>query len=186
METTQATFTNANTYISANNRVLGFVQEIDVEDFIDERGEKFTHITLRSLVGGHEEAVNDMRSGPFSFKIINNSSGGGYIAPIAEIRSFKMHMVAHKDDRPDFFEQIIIIKTKSFLYSKLAKDTVIVEQEDYKNLINILKENQKTGASANLIFAEVKEPALYKCVVPATPISKVPDTKPGKVKNKKK
>lgn len=137
-------FTSTNTHIAANNNTLGFVQSVEVED-VNESGEKYTKITLHRLVNDNEDIINDMRSAPFSFKIFNVSTGGGYITPEAEVIGFKMHLAAKKDANPvEFLEQTIVLKTKSFLYVQdtRSEEMKAAEENDLVNLINIIKTNQ--------------------------------------------
>ena len=182
-------FTSTNTNITANNNPLGFVQAVDVEDTKDVSGEKYTSIVLHRLVNDNEDVINDMRSGPFLFKILNASTGSGYIATEAEVIGFKMHLAAKKDINPvEFLEQTITIKAKSFLYVPDARsvEMKMTEETDLVNLIKIIKENQAKSVSKAVLPTEIAVPDEDLVWLNAKDPEQLEGTRPRKIKKNKK
>jgi hypothetical protein len=140
-------FTSSNVSLKANDNTLHFVQRVEVEDVLDPvTNEKYTNITLHRLVNDQEDVINDMRSGKFSFKIMNSSTNGGYISDDAEVSSFRMELTADLSPSPtELLSQKIVIKAKSFVYVSDARSESFkaMEKEDLENLIAVLKQNQE-------------------------------------------
>lgn len=154
-------YTSINTYLTANNKPLGFVQEIEIEDVVVDE-QKYTDITLYRLANDSEDVINEMRFKSFTFKMFNSLQeytricfGGkeevaGYVSPEANVISFKMSLSAKIDGgKTDLLKQKIVIRAKSFMYSNniCAEEADFTDEEDFKNLINILKKNQEAVKS---------------------------------------
>jgi len=182
------TFTSANTVILVNDKSLGGVHKLAVYEG-EYEGKKGTFVTLNRYIIGNDELVNDMRSAEFTFKLLNNTSSAGYVSPSAEMMSFRMELSKEDDGKELLLEQVLVIKASSFLYSEDARSAGMkaTEEEDLKNLISILKENQAKVVSRaaspteevtvnddELVWLNAKDPNQLK------------DIKPRKLKNKKK
>lgn len=139
-------YTTSNLILQANGSALGFVQSVDVEDFIDPKtNAKYTRIILLRLANNFDEIINDMRAGKFEFKLFNNETNCGYFANEAEVIGFKMRMAAKTEPSNfDFLTQTITIKTSSFVFVKDVRSEIFknIEKNDIENLKKIIKDNQ--------------------------------------------
>lgn len=155
-----AVFTNTNVHIRANDNPIRFIQKVDIEDKIDSNDDKYTYITLFRLANEDEEVINDMRNSKFSFKLCNCETNSGYVSQEAEVISFKMSLDVKKDINPvEFLNQIITIKTKSFIYVKDVRSETLknMEKDDLENLKKIIKEQQQKKYTAVLPAVELKK-----------------------------
>lgn len=155
-------YTSTNTYISVNDNVLGFVQSIEIEDKTI-NGEKVTDITLHRLVNDHEDVINDMRKGTFVFKLYSSANPqgyahtehmSGYLASEAEVVGFKMYLSAKLSEEVQLLEQTIIIRTKLLVHTHDINSVKLTEEEDLKNLIEIIKKNQEAKVPAVVLPVE--------------------------------
>jgi hypothetical protein len=136
------TFTSANTVVLVNDKSLSGIFKIDV---YDESDKGICNVMLQRHIIGTDELVNEMRmGGGFSFKLLNNSSSAGYVAETAKVKSFHMVLSKEDDGKELLLVQTIVVSTSSFLYADDARSAGMkaTEEEDLKNLISILKENQ--------------------------------------------
>jgi len=175
----ETVFTSITTRLYVNDKPLGFVQSIDIEDTLV-NNEKYTDITLCRIANDCDDVINDMRMAPFIFKMTNTfwmpnplqarEEIGGYYAPEAEVISFKMSLkVKPPESENDILQQIIVIRAKSFTYVKdIGLDgTRTIEEEDLKNLIKILKKNQEAAKRPESGFIKYGVPGNKPPVPPA-------------------
>ena len=174
------TFTSANTVVLVNDKALSGLFKIDI---YDESDKGICNIMLRRHVIGDDDLINEMRvGGDFSFKLLNNTSSAGYVSDAAKIKSFHMVLSKEDDGKELLLEQTLVVTTSSFLYSSDARSAGMkaTEEEDLKNLINIIKEN-KAKANVNravlpseevtvsddeLVWLNAKDPEQLKDVKP--------------------
>ena len=166
----QCTFTSANILLLVNDQPLGGVSGVAVKDFKEASG-NFTRISLNRVVfEGTQDLVELMRTQRFTFKLMNTTTSSGWYAPDAELETFEMTLSVE-----DILHQNLIIKTATFAYGSdiSAEYLAATEEEDLKNLIEILKKNPEAA----------KTPA---AVLPEDLFSMEPEEKKKKKKKNKK
>lgn len=134
------TFTSANIYLLVNDHLLGGVNTVTVKDFKEPTG-PYTRISMdRVVFDGTQDTVELMRTQRFSFKLMNNTTQSGWVALDAELESYEMSLSTESG----ILYQHLVIRTSSFIYSENISEEHIAakEEEDLKNLIEILKKNQ--------------------------------------------
>lgn len=126
---------SAELMVLINDKPLSGIEAIEINENLSG-----TSIGLKRIVVGHDELVNEMRTQPFTFKIINTDSSG-YVADFAETTSFDMVV----DSDQNVITQTFLIKVVSFLFSPDVRSIIskIQEEQDIENLINIIKDNQQ-------------------------------------------
>lgn len=135
------TFTSDNILLLVNDKPLGGVSSLVVKDFKEPTG-AFSRINLNRVVfDGTQEVVELMRTQRFSFKLMNRTSSSGWVALDAELESYEM-MLSVEDG---ILHQNLVVKTPSFVYAENVSAEYITakEEEDLRNLIEILKKNQE-------------------------------------------
>lgn len=144
------TFARTNVELYANEMYLGGVNTLEVQDYPKDN---LTRITLQLVATDNQYAVEDMRRLNFSFKIINSSTHKGWLASNCLLEKYYMKLSAL--DVNGILEQTLVITTNSFVYRHdlYPQPASGKEEEDYKNLIAILKANQgKSAQEKNVVI----------------------------------
>lgn len=135
-------FTSTNVLVLVNDQPFGAVNNLVIKDCKDLTG-KFTRISMaRVVLAGSQDLVELMRTQKFSFKVMNYETSGGWVSLDAELESYEMSFDTEENNY--FLYQHLVVKTPSFAYAEniTAEHLAAKEEEDLKNLIEILKKNQ--------------------------------------------
>lgn len=140
----ESTFTGANVSLLVNDLYLGNVNNVIVEDYKEWDYTLTTRIKLNIIAFDRsQDLVEFMRKNKFSFKIMNNTTSSGWLAYNCEVEQFNMELSTNEES-DGLLHQYLVIKTTSFNYTNdvRGESLAVKDQEDFENLIKILKENQ--------------------------------------------